>query len=544
MRVRTPRHRTIARTPGATVDVNEGNLSELKQKDSGVHKGDLVISADFGTSGVKVGVVDSSLSVLARVTETYPLALAAGGVAEQAPEDWWGALAHALAALRRDIPDLSKRCGALVFSSQLCGVICADENGIPLRPCLTWLDKRAAPLGKALVGGFPEVHGYKLHRLMRWLRIANGAPAKNGMDPTAKMLWVMQHEPALYARTRWMVDVKDWLVHRATGEMTTSPESANLTWVMDTRRGREGWSDTLCALTGIARAKLAPIVQAETVVGPLTAQAAAELGLDSGVQVLGGTSDVMASALGSGEVEDGALHVSVATSAWIAGFFPNRRLSVPHAYATVTSGLDFRPLLIASQESAGSALEWVLSVTGGGSVQTGFSDIGAPQSDDPFFLPWLAGERVPTDNDSLRGTFHGLSLHHDQNAMRRAAIEGVALNLRWAMSKVSREKGVRNTGALSIVGGAAANPVFAQTLANALGRDIRVGEARHAGMLGTATLAAAHMGWAKDAQTAAATLKSRTSAFYTPDAAQMDAISIRAARLEKIRRHLIRSYTM
>jgi len=508
-----------------------------------VTQGDLVISADFGTSGVKVGVVDSSLSVLARVTESYPLVLKTGGIAEQAPEDWWSALAHALSTLRQEVPDLSKRAAALVFSSQLCGLVCCDANGTPLRPCLTWLDKRAAPLGKTLTGGFPEVHGYNLPRLLKWLRLANGAPAKNGMDPTAKMLWVMQQEPEVYAKTRWMVDVKDWLVHRASGEMTTSPESANLSWVMDSRTGREGWSDTLCGLTGIDPVKLAPITQADTIVGALTPQAAAELGLDTTVKVLAGASDVMASALGSGEVADGALHISVATSAWIAGFFPTRRLSVAHSYATITSGLNHRPLLIASQENAGSALDWVCQLTGNGAKDTRFADIGTPQDDDPFFLPWLAGERVPVDNSALRGTFHGLSLHHDKAALRRAAIEGIALNLRWAMSKVSREKGAQTSGPLSIVGGVASDPVFAQTLADALNRDIRVCSARHAGMLGTATLAAPLMGWANSVCDAAAMLKTRTSASYAPNPTRTAQLAGRAEQLAKIRRLAIRSYT-
>lgn len=127
--------------------------------------------------------------------------------------------------------------------------------------------------------------------------------------------------------------------------------------------------------------------------------------------------------------------------------------------------------------------------------------------------------------------------------MRRAAIEGVALNLRWAMSKVAKEKGVQTTGALSIVGGVAANPLFAQTLADALNRDIRVCSARHAGMLGTATLAAPLMGWAPSVTDAAATLKLRSSAFYSPNPGRADALAARAEKLDKIRRRLIRSYT-
>ncbi len=509
-------------------------------------KGDLVISADFGTSAVKVGVVDGDLNILARVTQSYPIALGPGGFAEQNPEDWWGALAHALADLRRDVPDLRHRAGAMTFSSQICGLICTDDKGIPLRPCMTWLDKRSADLSRELIGGKPNVHGYQIVKLMRWLRLANGAPAKNGMDPTAKILWVKENEPDIFRQTRWLCDVRDWLVHRATNKMTSCPESANVTWVMDTRPGREGWSEPLAAMTGIPINKLPPIVQGEDVVGTLTPQAAAELGLDDSLYVLGGTSDVTAAALGSGEVEDGALHISVATSAWIAGFFPDRRLSVPSSYATITSGLNFRPMLVASQENAGSAMEWAVKISGGPTqgeaVAAAYGDMGDPQKDDPFFLPWLAGERVPVDNDSLRGTFHGLSLHHDPKALRRAAVEGVALNLRWAMSKVSRERGARTEGPLSIVGGAAANATFSQTLANALNREVRVGEARHAGMLGTATLAAPIMGWADSAAAAAARLKTRTTASYAPQPAQVEALAIRAAKLDRIRKIVLKSY--
>lgn len=509
-------------------------------------KGDLVISADFGTSGVKVGVVDGDLRLLARATETYPLSLAAGGIAEQAPVDWWSALARALETLREAVPSLRERAAALVFSSQLCGVICADEHGNALRPCLTWLDKRAAETGRALIGGFPSVHGYRLDKLARWLRLANGAPARNGMDPTAKILWIKAQEPDIYHQTRWILDVKDWLLHRATGRFTTCAESANLSWLMDTRPGHEGWSPRLSAMTGIALGRMPEMVDAEEVIGTLTPEAASDLGLDAATLVLGGTSDVTAAALGSGQVDDGALHITVATSCWIAGFMPGRVLSVANSYATIASSLAFRPLLIASQENAGSALEWAVRVSGGdteGEALNGaFDDMGAPEPDDPFFLPWLAGERVPVDNEALRGVFHGLALHHDARALRRAALEGVALNLRWSYEKLMRERPVHKTGPISMVGGVAANAAFAQTVADALNRDIWVGEARHAGVLGTATLAARTLGWAASAREAAATLRTRTTAVFAPDPVRVEALSARNARLDGIRKHILKTY--
>ncbi|WP_204112469.1 xylulokinase [Shimia biformata] len=510
------------------------------------HSADLVIAADFGTSGVKVGLVDGDLTILAKVTETYPIDLGSGGRAEQHPEDWWAALARALTRLRHEWPEIAARAGALVFSTQVCGVIATARDGTPLRPCLTWLDKRAAGLGQALIGGFPSVHGYQVGKLATWLRLANGAPAKNGMDPTAKMIWIRENEPDIFANTHRFLDVKDWLVHRATGQFTTSAESANLTWIMDTRPGREDWSEALARKCGLPTDKMAMIVDADAVVGTLTPQAAAELGLDAATPVLGGTSDVTAAALGSGAVADGELHISAATSVWIAGFFPGRRLSVPHSYATICSGLGYRPLLIATQESAGSAMEWAVKLTGrpvtDEELTGAFDAIGESQPDDPFFLPWLAGERVPVDNNKLRGTFWGLGLHHDANALRRAALEGVALNLRWAFGKVIRTRGAKADGPISLGGGVAANAVFAQTLADALNRDIRVGQARHAGVLGTATLAAPVMGWADTVWDCARRLQGQTTAHYQPNPDRVDQLNARDSRLSRIRADMVKSY--
>ena len=503
--------------------------------------GDLVISADFGTSGVKVGVVDGDLRLLARTTESYPLHLSPPGGAEQVPEDWWAALVRALGVLHAQVPDLDTRAGALVFCAQACGVICVDARGMVLRNCLTWMDKRAVRQGRRIVGGWPAVRGYRVDKGLTWLALANGAPAQNGMDPTAKLVWLQENEPDLFARTRWVLDVRDWLVYRATGEITTCPESANLSWIMNTRAGREGWSPRLARMAGIPLDRMPPIVMGHVPVGLLRPDAAAELGLTAPVQVAGGTVDVTAAALGTGEVQDGALHISVATSAWIAGFFDGRRVSIPHAYATITSGLDYRPLLIASQENAGSALEWAARATAGAFPPDMAAD-GALRADDPVFLPWMTGERVPVDDDRLRGTFHGLGLEHDGAALRRSVAEGVAQNLRWAFGKVIRERGARRDGPVAMVGGAAANPGFAQLMADTLNREVRVGAARHAGVLGAATLAAPMMGWANSPEAAAERLQGRVTASYHPDAARAELLANRAARLDRLRRDVIRSY--
>jgi len=102
-------------------------------------------------------------------------------------------------------------------------------------------------------------------------------------------------------------------------------------------------------------------------------------------------------------VEDGELHLSLGTSSWISGFYPARRLSASEGYATILSPIGHRPILIATQESAGACLDWFAELSGETDVP--WNEAVTP----PLFLPWLAGERVPVDDNRLRGGFLGLS---------------------------------------------------------------------------------------------------------------------------------------
>lgn len=215
-------------------------MSGVSQRDrphAGAGGQDLVIAADFGTSGVKLAAIDRELSLVATATRSYPLSLPGNEGAEQNPEDWWAALEAGVADLRRDVPDLSRRAAALVFCAQMCGVVSVSRSGELLRPAMIWLDKRAGTLSRAMNGGFPSLAGYRLDKLLAWTRIANGAPSHNGMDPPAKMLWLRRNEPEVWDAADKFLDAKDWLVMRATGVRVTTADSANLTWMMDTRPG-------------------------------------------------------------------------------------------------------------------------------------------------------------------------------------------------------------------------------------------------------------------------------------------------------------------
>ncbi|CAN0267940.1 unnamed protein product, partial [Phaeothamnion confervicola] len=308
----------------------------------------------------------------------------------------------------------------------------------------------------------------------------------------------------------------------------TTSDCANLTWMMDSRAGRIGWSQSLMHLVGVDRVRLPDIVDGSSIVGSLRANVARELGLPEGLPVVAGSGDVCATALGTGAVADGALHVYVGTSSWIGGFFPSRRLNIGKHYATIASAADARPLLIASQETSGECLNWAAGAFGAG--VSGDNPIEAvmtaaqacePSARAPLFLPWLSGERMPVDDERLRGGFLGLSLAHDRRHLARAVLEAMALNIRWAMDSVGRERGVRND-AIPVVGTVAGSRFFAQLLADVLQRPLKMLEnPTCAGLLGVSTFAATALGWTASPWDAAPRC-ARTMTTIEPDGARAD----------------------
>jgi xylulokinase len=191
------------------------------------------------------------------------------------------------------------------------------------------------------------------------------------------------------------------------------------------------------------------------------------------------------------------------------------------AYATIVSPVDNRPLLIATQESAGACFRWIHDVLSDESPNLdGFLNgaLKAGAVSPPLFLPWLAGERVPADDHRLRGAFLGLSLSHDRHSLIRAVLEGVALNTRWAFRTVIRQSGVRRDLPVPLVGEGATNPSFCQMLADCLERELTAGlRPQLAGVRGAACLAAAGLGWAASPWLAARLPDNQDKRTFKPD---------------------------
>jgi xylulokinase len=484
---------------------------------------DLILGYDVGTSSVKVGLFDPSGRAVASGRQGYPLLTPAPGWAEQRPDDWWQAMCGATRRLLADSGIAPGRIVALGMSAQVAGAVPVDRAGEPLHNALIWLDTRSEPIARRLTGGPVRIGGYGLGALARWLWRTNGAPNREGRDPTSKYLWFREAKPEIWSRVHKLLDVKDYLLHRATGRFVTTPDCAHLSWLMDSRRHRKGWSEALLAHVGLEAALLPEIVASTAPVGTLRAEAAAELGLAPETLVAAGAGDITAFALGAGRLETGALLLHIGTSAWWGCHLPRRKVDPLTGIATLAAAEPERYLLVAAQEAAGACVEWAGRglgfETGEGIDFAAFDGAAAAVSPDPaqpFFFPWLGGERVPVDDRHLRGGFAGLSARHGRAELAHAVLEGVALNIRWAMRTVDRMRDSAEP-TVRFLGGGAASAVWAGLLADVLQRPLETVRAPElGGAAGAAMTAAVAAGWYPDLE--AATGMARVERRHEPDA--------------------------
>jgi xylulokinase len=443
-----------------------------------------VLAIDLGTGGPKVALVDRDGVVLAREFEPNTVQLHPGGGAEQRPADWWSAITT---ASRRLLAGREVDVRAVAVTGQWAGTVALDEAGQPLGDAVIWLDTRGAEHARRLAGGRIRVAGYEPRKLALWLRRTGGAPSLAGRDSLGHILWLRVERPA----ARLFLEPIDWLGFRLTGRIATTTVTATLHWVTDTRDpNRIRYDDELLALAGLTREQLPELLPANAVLGPLGESARAELGVASDVPVIAGTPDTMSAAVGSGAVNDHAAHLYVGTSAWLSCHVPYKRTDPLHSVASLPAALPGRYLVSTEQQTAGVAFERLREL-----LREDFPELerlaasARPGSGGVIFTPWLNGERTPVDDELVRGGLHNLTLATTRADVARAVLEGVALNARW-MHRVVERFCRRRLDPIAFVGGGALSPLWAQIMADALGRTIhRVEDPVSANVRGAGLLA-------------------------------------------------------
>jgi xylulokinase len=470
-----------------------------------------VLAIDLGTGGPKVALVSTDGAIVAHEFEKNELLLLPGGGVEQDPDDWWRAITTAAKRLlsRNLVP--AERIVAISCGTQWAGTVAVDRNGQHLMNAIIWLDSRGAKYVRHVTGGRIQIAGYHPVKLQRWIRLTGGAPMQSGKDSLAHILYIKHALPSIYRQTHKFLTPMDYLNARLTGQMAASYDSITEHWLTDNRDlSKVAYDDRLIAFSSIEREKLPALRPTGTILGPITPAMARELGLSEDVQVVMGTADTMAAAVGSGAVRDFEAHLYVGTSSWLSCHVPFKKTDLLHAIASLPSAIPGRYIVATEQDAAGVCLTTLKDhilfppdeLANGGPPADVFERLDCMAarvpagSDKLIFTPWLNGERTPVDDHLVRGGFFNQSLGTTRAHLVRAVLEGVAYNTRWMHQYVERFVG-RHFKAINFVGGGARSNLWCQIHADVLNRTIRqvrdpvLANVRGAGLL--ALLALQHL---------------------------------------------------
>uniref|UniRef100_UPI000769D6D4 FGGY family carbohydrate kinase n=1 Tax=Microbacterium sp. CCH5-D1 TaxID=1768780 RepID=UPI000769D6D4 len=307
----------------------------------------MIIAHDLGTTGNKASLHHDDGRIVASVTVAYPAHFAAGGVAEQNPDDWWNAVVAATRDLIARTSTPTSDIVGLVVSGQMMGAVLLDAEGEPARPAIIWADTRAGAQQRELEDaiGAERAYGILGHRL-------------NPTYSVEKIMWVRDNEPDVWARVRRVCVAKDFIVLRLTGRLATDRSDASGTNAYDQAAGT--WSGEVLRAARLDRALFPEILESTQIAGALTDAAATALGLHTGVRVVMGGGDGPLAAVGSGVVapEDGA-YVCLGTSSWIS-FAADAPLHDPgmrtFTFDNVVPG-SFVPT--ATMQAGGASVQWI-----------------------------------------------------------------------------------------------------------------------------------------------------------------------------------------
>jgi len=459
---------------------------------------ELCLTIDLGTGGPKVGLVTLDGEVLSYEVHAVETLFAGGGAATQDAQRWWTLICESTRRLMALDGVTRERVKAVAVTGQYASTVPVDANGVPTGPCLTWQDSRGGALSRAAFGG--HLQGYNARKLLHFLRKTAGAPVTTGGDPVGHMLYLSTHEAAVTSRTRWFMEPVDYLTMRFTGVATATHASRFASWLADTRHlSFYDYDEKLLELVGIDKTKLPPLVPFASIVGTVTPDVAADLGLSDEAIVITGLLDLHAAAVGSGATRPFETHVALSTTSWISCPVTSKKTDILHSILTVPGLTNDSYLIFNQQDTGAKALEWLrttLSPTSALSYDelNALASASPPGANGVVFTPWLAGQISPVSDHRVRGAFSTLSVTTSTGDLVRAVMEGVAANSAWLFHYVEKFAG-RRLEPLRILGGGAQSDLWCQIFADTFDREVhQVSQPLIAQLRGAALLAALALG--------------------------------------------------
>lgn len=453
-----------------------------------------LLAHDLGTSGNKVTLFSEDGKMIKSYVNAYDCNFFNGNWAEQSADAYWQSVCKTTKMMLEEVD--AADIAAVSFSGQMMGCICVDKSGEVLRPAIIWADMRSTKQAKHIANEIPDERFYRIAGHIN--------SASYGIQ---KLAWVRDNEPEVFAHTYKMLNCKDYIVYKLTGNMFSEYSDAAGTAALDI--DKLTWSEEILAAAGVPADMMPELHESTYAAGGVTREAAEACGLLEGTPVVMGGGDGSCAAAGAGATEIGKAYCCLGSSSWISygaekTLFDDKMRTF--SWPSLQKGV-YNPC--GTMQAAGLSYSWMRdniclkekidAKTGEKSVYELINeqiDSAEPGANGLLYLPYLLGERSPRWNPNARGAFIGLKAEHGRKELLRAAMEGVTMNLCVILNIFRRSTDIKE---MVLIGGGAKSAVWMQMMADCFGVTIlRPNYIEEASSMGAAIAAGVGIGMFKD----------------------------------------------
>jgi xylulokinase len=446
-----------------------------------------LLGYDIGSSSVKAALLDAQTGQCVAST-FYPkqeMAITAHqpGWAEQDPEMWWKNLKEATREVLTSSKVSPSDIKAIGISYQMHGLVLVDKDQKVLRPSIIWCDSRAVPYGEKAFREIGEEHC--LAHLLN----------SPGNFTAAKLKWVKENEPELFARIHKIMLPGDYIAMKLSGVINTTVTGLSEGIFWDFKANKV--ADFLLNQFGFQADIIPEIVPAFAEQARVSSSAASELGLVAGIPVSYRAGDQPNNALSLNVFNPGEIAATAGTSGVVYGvsdqvkYDPKSRVNT---FAHVNhTGAQTRLGVLLCINGTGILNSWMKHNVAGDTVSyDGMNQLAAEApigSGGLVVLPFGNGAERMLGNKTPGATISGLGFNsHNRSHLLRASQEGIVFSFKYGMDIMAQTgispKVIRAGNANMFL-----STIFRQTLSDVTGAVIELydtdggqGAARGAGI--------------------------------------------------------------
>lgn len=475
-----------------------------------------IAGLDIGTTGCKLTVFDENGKELGRSYRDYPVKRNVGGH-EIDVTTLMDSVYAVIKDMAKEHPDIAG-IGVASFGETF---VMTDEAGNPLAPAMLYTD----PRGKEECAELVEKLG--LENIAR----ITGVTAHE-MYGLPKILWQKKQNPEIYAKTKHILQMEDYVVFSLTGNAQIDYSLATRSMAFDINTLT--WSDEILEAAGVDKSLLSTPVPTGTDAGEITDEAVKKTGLSKKTHIISISQDQVAACIGAGAFDESIAVDGAGTVQCLTPIFdgmPEVEKMMPGKYVIVPHVVPGKFVTYAFSYTGGALMQWCTSNLAKKEKELGTLEnvsVNAYLEDeyitnrkelglDPecpsgmLVLPHFAGAATPYMDTGSKGAVIGLTTDSKVCDIYRACMEGVTYEMYLNYKNVA-EAGAKPK-IIHATGGGAHSAVWMQMKADMLGIPVIALSTVDAGTVGSAMLTGIAIGLFKDLQEASSKMVEKTKTY-------------------------------